>query len=493
MSTLNLTAHDSGYALLVEETQYRYLVTSDGKPFSYFLNPAVFGSATALVQWDDLAQEWTQEEVSPLAHLDDRYGVGAGYVANFYGKQPMGSNLPGVFIKLDSNEEHTAADVSGLRLQKAYTGGTIVPYLIVQVYEQRLASYEYYAYLGKPIGAANALEYLGQTREELRDTLAYELALELSPADPGDPLSTDGSLFAAYKEFTGLELKVEFLDEGVISVRNMSRFDNHEVRGERAGEITTGHLNRPTIVLPGLTKVVGHDHHGFKPMQGRYTVFAPEKLNDLTKAVHEAVEALTTLDDAQREALKLQLGYNWNDFFRGQDQAITIKVPDHLANRTVLAADLTAGATTATVKSTYHLADAGVVRIGQELISYTGKTDTTLTGLTRGIQGTTAAAAVTGAPAIQPHKEIRANVFMSVFGSQTIGGTVSIEDPENPGQFLEVANSRSIDLSDSYSHVDEHFHNAYPEAQRFVTGPRGARGIVRDDGTVEWLNDAYNV
>ncbi len=57
---------------------------------------------------------------------------------------------------------------------------------------------------------------------------------------------------------------------------------------------------------------------------------------------------------------------------------------------TDVAAQLTATATTVTVDSTADFEDNGFIRIGNELIAYTGKTATSFTGLTRGAGGTTA-------------------------------------------------------------------------------------------------------
>ena len=53
---------------------------------------------------------------------------------------------------------------------------------------------------------------------------------------------------------------------------------------------------------------------------------------------------------------------------------------------------LTSTATTLTVDSTADFEGNGFIRIGNELIAYTGKTATSFTGLTRGSGGTTAAA-----------------------------------------------------------------------------------------------------
>ncbi|MDB2584599.1 flagellar hook-basal body complex protein, partial [Alphaproteobacteria bacterium] len=59
--------------------------------------------------------------------------------------------------------------------------------------------------------------------------------------------------------------------------------------------------------------------------------------------------------------------------------------------KTDVAAQLTTTGTTLTVDSTADFESNGFLRIGNELISYTGKTATSFTGLTRGVGGTTAA------------------------------------------------------------------------------------------------------
>jgi len=47
-----------------------------------------------------------------------------------------------------------------------------------------------------------------------------------------------------------------------------------------------------------------------------------------------------------------------------------------------VAAQLTSTATTLTVDSTADFENSGFIRVGKELISYTGKTATSFTGLT---------------------------------------------------------------------------------------------------------------
>jgi hypothetical protein len=57
---------------------------------------------------------------------------------------------------------------------------------------------------------------------------------------------------------------------------------------------------------------------------------------------------------------------------------------------------MSAGATTVNVVSTSEYPSSGTLLIGTEAVSYTGKTATAFTGLTRGVFGTTAASHVTG-------------------------------------------------------------------------------------------------
>jgi hypothetical protein len=67
-----------------------------------------------------------------------------------------------------------------------------------------------------------------------------------------------------------------------------------------------------------------------------------------------------------------------------------------LPPKTYLTADLLSGASSMTVNSTSDFPSAGRVLVDQEYIDYTGKTNTSLTGLTRGVAGGSAAALHTG-------------------------------------------------------------------------------------------------
>ncbi len=70
----------------------------------------------------------------------------------------------------------------------------------------------------------------------------------------------------------------------------------------------------------------------------------------------------------------------------GEDNLGKLREPVKL-NTSVLTADLAAGATTLTVISTADFNTADTGKMGDEVLSWTGKTATTLTGLTRGLDG----------------------------------------------------------------------------------------------------------
>ncbi len=71
--------------------------------------------------------------------------------------------------------------------------------------------------------------------------------------------------------------------------------------------------------------------------------------------------------------------------------------PSSSANTTTLTGDHTAIITTITVASTSNFREQGRIIIGSEIISYTGKTPTTLTGCSRREEGTTATTHLNGA------------------------------------------------------------------------------------------------
>lgn len=82
--------------------------------------------------------------------------------------------------------------------------------------------------------------------------------------------------------------------------------------------------------------------------------------------------------------------FSWVDF------STSCPVTRIFISPTTLSSAITAGAATITVASTTGFPTAGTITIGTEQISYTGKTASTFTGATRGVNATTAAAHSSG-------------------------------------------------------------------------------------------------
>ena len=80
-------------------------------------------------------------------------------------------------------------------------------------------------------------------------------------------------------------------------------------------------------------------------------------------------------------------------------------------NRTSLDGSHTSSVTTITVLSTTGFASSGLVKVEQELCSYTGTTATTFTGVTRGIEGTTAVSHNSGAQVWLPAAQYRNQLY----------------------------------------------------------------------------------
>jgi hypothetical protein len=95
-----------------------------------------------------------------------------------------------------------------------------------------------------------------------------------------------------------------------------------------------------------------------------------------------------------------------------------------VANTTLLGA-LTPTATTINVANGNALAASGSVLVDSEIISYTGRTATTLTGCVRGTAGSTAVAHNTATGVIQ-YSTVTINVTSSTSFSATYPGTISI-------------------------------------------------------------------
>jgi len=108
-----------------------------------------------------------------------------------------------------------------------------------------------------------------------------------------------------------------------------------------------------------------------------------------------------------------------------------------------------ASITTITVASTarFHL-DAGLIRVlvGSEIIHATGKTATTLTGCTRGAEGTTAASISDGATVTQPApddlKQLVAEAVRYLFDLRQIQGKAAVSQNNNTTTFQDAKGDR---------------------------------------------------
>lgn len=106
-------------------------------------------------------------------------------------------------------------------------------------------------------------------------------------------------------------------------------------------------------------------------------------------------------------------------------------------------------ATTITVDSTTGFASRGIIVIGSEVITYTGKTATTFTGCTRGAGGTSAAAhlsrrSVSSVPVAANHNDLAAAIVAietKLGASSSTSGAGIVSPTTNPGDVLYVSDT----------------------------------------------------
>ncbi|NUN14987.1 MAG: molybdopterin-dependent oxidoreductase [Myxococcales bacterium] len=145
-------------------------------------------------------------------------------------------------------------------------------------------------------------------------------------------------------------------------------------------------------------------------------------------------------EDAAKKVINGKQHYSWSDATYLIDTAKHVRLDSAQAG--VLWANLTMAAgkaeTVLTVTSTAGFPSKGTLKIGSELITYTGKTDTTFTGLGRGASGTTAADAALDAQISIP--------WMVISGGQAVPyNTVDQADLEFVGKV------NNIDCETSFS------------------------------------------
>lgn len=391
---LNIKAVDAGYLLIVSEGKYAKLVDASGNEVVFTPNPAIMRGATIAVEYDSTTGTFTPLE--PISEFDDRYA----FNLQTFSPVALGST-PTYSWKPTTNPDSTF-----FNLHMAYSDASIHPVLIIEVFEQRLSSFDYYIYVGEELTDANAATYLGYTKDQLINALAADYVSKAQAHY--DATYGAGSVTVSYDPVTR-----EFNLYGLV------QFDGQAVAGETAQTVarTSPHIMvSGGFTMPIAVKIPGRDWFNMrKVFSGAYILFHPDKLSFFPAVVQAAVDQLTTLPQDQKDKLIETLTYSIGDWFRGSAYEVTID----------------------------------------------GKT-------------------------------VFANVFVSVLGSGHMLATVTVEDPANPGTFLEVA-ALPVSLTDALDYKNMEFSFAYPDALRYVTGPYGSLPI-RDPQTgniIGYASDSY--
>ena len=158
---------------------------------------------------------------------------------------------------------------------------------------------------------------------------------------------------------------------------------------------------------------------------------------------------------------------------RGSDNTTAAAAAD-----TTLNGAITDIVTTITVASTAGFAESGSLIIGSELVTYTGKTDTTFTGLTRGAFSTTAAAGSNGAD-VEQAVELSLVDSVETLGLET--RTTLIDDASN---ITDSATTITVDSTDGFEDngyiriENELIHYTGKTATSFTGLTRGAGGTT---------------
>jgi len=403
MSIQNLKrykAFDAGFALLVSDGRYAKIVDQDGNEVLWTPNPVVHQGVSLYVRWDEATKTFIPERTpSPL---EDTYTKGTFYELN-HTPNTFGGGLSDMFTPLDSSGNFVK--YNPLSLDWAYSDAAIHPVLIIEVFEARLASRQYFLYVGDKLTDANAPTYLSYTKDQLINALAADYVTKAQAAL--DAFFGTGSVVITYNatDFT-------------FDINGLAKEDGYVLEGEfyTTAIDSSPHITQPSAELPLVMPYWGTNFFGLKPFKGAYIMFSQEKLILLPEVLKRTLDNLTTITQDQKDELFELLGYRLGDYFKGMSQEITVQ----------------------------------------------GKT-------------------------------VIANVFMSVLSSGTMLATVTIEDPANPGNFIDVA-AVPVNIEDAFVYDDGKLHKAYPDALQYITGPYGALPI-RDPQTgnvIAFYSDAYS-
>jgi hypothetical protein len=321
----------AGWGVSVEGP-YTYLARkSDGAPFEYFLNPAVYSGVTSEVYHDG-----TGYKLMTASYLDDRYSVGQQ-------NRPVfgGSNAYPLYLSTGP-----LVDTDAYELIKLPKSGKLVPWLLVRAYDYRLASFEFYILtLQKSFSdLLTDTDLPGATEDDKLSALTNEATLrgylftKLVNALTGI-FGTSVVIDPSTQEFYFQESQTPFVGEHVLSYGY-------------------GELNKGSY-LDALLNVnfgrVGRDYTFAsirtpypleKPLSGMFTVMQrPERLNDLSlvvkNAIQNALSAFTDASDTVKQAFEALVSRvaaeKVNDWFRGVSYKIDVGGGKYLEAKVFLA------------------------------------------------------------------------------------------------------------------------------------------------------------
>jgi hypothetical protein len=328
----------AGWGVSVEGP-YTYLARkSDGAPFEYFLNPAVYSGVTSEVYHDG-----TGYKLMTASHLDDRYSVGQQNRPVFGGSNAYPLYLStGPLVNTDTYE-----------LIKLPKSGKLVPWLLVRAYDYRLASFEFYTltlqksfsnlladtdlpgYVEDDSEATHNNKLTALTNETtLRNYLFTKLVNALTGVF-GTSVVVDPST----QEFYFQESDTPFIGEHVLSygygeLSKGSYLDTLlNVNFGRAGRDYTFASIRTPYPLE-------------KPLSGMFTVMQrPERLVELglvvKNAIQSALSVFTDASDSVKQAFEALMARvaseKANDWFRGVSYKIDIGGGKYLEAQVFLA------------------------------------------------------------------------------------------------------------------------------------------------------------
>jgi len=321
----------AGWGVSVEGP-YTYLARkSDGAPFEYFLNPAVYSGVTSEVYHDG-----TEYKLMTASYLDDRYSVGKQNRLVFGGSNAYPFYLStGPLVNTDEYE-----------LIKLPKSGKIVPWLLVRAYDYRLASFEFYTLtLQKSFNDIKSdADLPGSTDDEKLTALTNEASLRAY---------LFAKLINAFTSAFGTSVVVDPFTQEFYFQESDTPFVGEGVLSYGYGELSKGSY-LDTLLNVNFGKS-GRDYTFAsirtpypleKPLSGMFTVMQrPERLVDLSLVVKDAIQSalsvFTSASDSVKQAFEALVSRvtaeKVNDWFRGVSYKIDIGGGKYLEAKVFLA------------------------------------------------------------------------------------------------------------------------------------------------------------